>query len=66
VYAPAITAEEVCVAEPRELFPVVFMNRENKLPDPLLEELPEPDPEELAVIEAEVVKAKVMGTPAKS
>lgn len=54
------------MAEPRQLFPVVFLGKETKLPDPLLTEVPEPDPEELQAIEQEQAKAKSMGTPAKS
>lgn len=54
------------MAEPRQLFPVVFLGRNTRVPDPLLEEVSEPDPEELQAIEQEQVKAKSMGTPAKS
>lgn len=54
------------MAEPRQLFPVVFLGQNPKIADPQLEEVPDPDPEELAAIEQESVKAKAMGTPAKS
>ena len=61
--------KEAWVAEPRQLFPVVFMQgrlvSENKVLDAELAELPEPTSEELEQ-EEEVVKAKAMGTPAKN
>jgi len=57
------------VSEPRQLFPVVFMQGkhvvQNAALDAELSELPEPTAEELEAVE-EQVKVKATGTPAKS